>query len=67
MESSTDDDPYPTKSDIEAVLAEFDGDHRAAIRALLHDLDVLSRDYEASVSKGYVRGRPPAVLVRSSR
>lgn len=53
--------PHELASDdvVEAVLAEFGGDARAAIRALLHDLEVLARDFEASVSRGYVRGEIP--------
>lgn len=39
---------------IDAVLAEFNGDYRAAIKALLHDIDVLARDAE-NVSRGFVR------------
>lgn len=45
--------------DVEAVLAEFQGDSREAIRALLHDLDALARDADRLVSYGYVRGRRP--------
>ena len=48
------------KSDLDAevdrLLAEFDQDPRAAMKALLHDLDLIVEDYEASISKGYVRG-----------
>jgi hypothetical protein len=44
-------------AEIDAVLAEFNGDARAAIRALLHDLSALARDADASTSWGYVRGR----------
>ena len=51
--------PFPAEADIDAVLAEFGGDVRAAIRALLHDLAILAADYEASVSHGYVRGAIP--------
>jgi|1186.fasta_scaffold66639_1 hypothetical protein len=50
-------DPFPTEADVDAVLEEFGGNPRAAIRALLHDLAALAADYEASVSKGYVRSR----------
>lgn len=50
--------PYPADEDVEAILAEFDGDAREAIRALLHDLDLLARDYRRDVSKGYVRATP---------
>jgi hypothetical protein len=46
------------ESDIDAVLAEFDGDHRAAIGALLlKDLETLARDSERVTSNGYVWGR----------
>ena len=47
-------DPRPLE--VDAVLAEFDGDARAAIAALLHDLDVLARDASVTTSRGYVRG-----------
>lgn len=53
-------DRFPGEGDIDAVLAEFGGDARAAIRALLADLDTLARDAEAgaaTTSRGYVRGR----------
>jgi hypothetical protein len=46
-----------TDEEIDALIAEFAGDPRLAIRALLHDLTELARDSEASVSRGYVRGR----------
>ncbi len=46
-----------TDDEVDALVAEFGGDHRAAIRALLHDLTELALDTEAAVSKGYVRGR----------
>lgn len=49
-------DQDPTDAEVDAVLEEFGGDARDAIRALLHDLAVLAADYEASVSRGYVRG-----------
>lgn len=45
--------------DVDAVLAEFDGDAREAIRALLTDLDTLARDADRLVSHGYVRGLQP--------
>lgn len=54
---------YPTESDIDAVIAEANGNAREAIRILLHDLDVLAKDRNASVSHGYVYGR--LALVRS--
>lgn len=51
-----DDSPDPTDVEIDAVVEEFGGDIRAAIRALLHDLAVLAADFAAAVSRGYVRG-----------
>ena len=45
-----------TDEEIDAIVAEFGDDHRAAIRALLHDLTELALDSEAAVSRGYVRG-----------
>ncbi len=47
----------PSEAEIDAVVAEFDGDLRAALRALLHDLAVLALDRALTVSRGYVRGR----------
>ena len=49
----------PTEAEIDVVVAEFDGDLRATIRALLHDLAVLALDGAVAVSRGYVRGRWP--------
>jgi ATP-dependent exoDNAse (exonuclease V) alpha subunit len=46
-----------TDEEIDALVAEFGGDPREAIRALLHDLAALASDSEASVSRGFVRGR----------
>ncbi|WP_296708489.1 hypothetical protein [Rhodoblastus sp.] len=46
-----------TDEEIDAVIAEFEGDPRAAIRALLHDLATLAVDSKAAVSRGFVRGR----------
>lgn len=45
-----------TDEEIDAIIAEFGGDARLAIRALLHDLTRIARDCEAAVSRGYVRG-----------
>ncbi len=45
-----------TDEEIDAVVAEFGGDVRQAIRALLHDLTQIALDSEAAVSRGYVRG-----------
>ena len=48
------------KGDLDAeadrLLAEFEHNPRAAIKALLHDFDMIVADYEASISKGYLRG-----------
>jgi hypothetical protein len=49
-------DTFPTERDVDEVLAEFDGDARAAVRALLQDLDELASDREAQVPEG-VRDR----------
>lgn len=52
------------EAEIDAVLAEFGGDARRAIGALLHDLAVLAADALASTSRGYTRGR--TIRVRRS-
>lgn len=57
------DEPVVTDADIDAVLAEFGGDAREAIRALLHDVAALARGFEGQVSRGYVRGRVVAVKI----
>jgi hypothetical protein len=44
-------------AEIDAVIAEFGGDPREAIRALLHDLTQLAPDSAATISLGFVRGR----------
>ena len=55
----------PSDEEIDAIIAEFGGDPRAAIRGLLHDLTELALDSEAAVSRGYVRGNLlPFKLVR---
>lgn len=51
-------------AEIDAVLAEFGGDPRQAIAALLHDMTVLVRDAESIVSRGFVRGRLPSLHLR---
>lgn len=56
---------FPSDADVDAALAEFGGDHRATIRALLHDLSVLAEDREENVSSGFVRGRHFRLIVRS--
>ena len=55
---------FPSESDIDAVLYEFKGDAREAIRALLADLATLAADYGGAVSRGYVRGWRPGWLLR---
>ena len=50
--------------DVDAVLAEFGGDARAAIAALLHDLEALALDAEACASRGYVRGKVVRLKVK---
>lgn len=56
----------PTEAEVEAVIEEFGGDLRAAIRALLHDITVLASDLAATVSRGYVRGRASPGSLRVS-
>jgi hypothetical protein len=53
----------PTEEEIDAVIAEFDGDMREAVRALMHDLTVLAADLSGVVSRGYVRGRVESATV----
>lgn len=43
--------------EIDELLAEANGDARAAMRALLHDFESLLKDALAATSRGYVRGR----------
>ena len=50
----------PTEAEIDAVIEEFGGNAREAVRALLRDVATLAADYQAAVSRGYVRGRGPA-------
>lgn len=47
----------PMEHQIDTVLAEFDGDARAAIGALLHNRDELLRDADRAASLGFLRGR----------
>lgn len=42
---------------IDAILAEFDGDARAAIGALIINREELLRDADRSASVGFLRGR----------
>ena len=53
------------EAEVDAVLAEFGGDSRRAIAALLHDIAVLAADAAASTSLGYTRGRIGPVRLRS--
>lgn len=55
---------YPKAADVDAVLAEFAGDARAAIAALLADVDALAREQGERVSFGYVRGEASKVRRR---
>lgn len=48
-------EPWPTEADIDAVIAEYEGDIRALTRALLTDLATLAADRERQVSHGYLR------------
>ncbi len=56
--------PFPTEADVDGILAEFGGNAREAIRALLHDVSFLAQDYEVTVSKGFVRGEIPRLEIR---
>lgn len=49
--------PKPMEQQIASVLAEFEGDARAAIGALLHNRDELLRDADRAASLGFLRGR----------
>lgn len=53
----------PTEEEIDAVIAEFDGDMRDAMRALMHDMAVLAADLSGVVSRGYVRGRVESATI----
>ena len=64
MQDDAPDPGFPTDADVDGVIAEFGGDMRAAIRALLHDLAVLAGDFDQSVSKGFVRGEIPRFVLR---
>ena len=57
----------PNETEVDAIIAEFNGDVRAAIRALLYDIAVLAADFTASVSRGFVRGRPPTSKASGER
>jgi hypothetical protein len=50
-------DEAARQTEVDEVLAEFGGDARAAIGALLDDLATLVADAEEAVSRGFLRGR----------
>lgn len=54
---------FQSDADVETVLDEFQGDAREAIRALLPDLAVLAADCEAHVTRGYIRGGVPRIVL----
>ena len=47
----------PSNEEIDGLIAEFGGDPRQVIRALLHDLTELALNSEAAISRGFVRGQ----------
>lgn len=47
----------PVEGQVDAVIAEFGGDARAAVRALLHNREELLRDADRAASLGFLRGR----------
>ncbi len=49
--------PNPMEGKIDAVLAEFGGDARAAIGALLYNREELLRDADRAISLGFLRGK----------
>ncbi|MGL5447259.1 MAG: hypothetical protein ACRDBL_08125 [Rhabdaerophilum sp.] len=49
-------EPPALRAEIDALLAEYEGNARAVIAALLHDIAVLASDAESRTSRGYVRG-----------
>lgn len=57
-------DEFEGEAEVDALLAEFDGNARAALKVLLHDLEVLARDYSADISRGYVRREKPRLVMR---
>ena len=48
------------EAEIDRLFEEFGNDPRAALRAVLHDLDMIVADYEAAISGGFVRRAPAA-------
>ena len=53
--------PAEIEREIDDLLAEFDGDARAALRAVLADFNTIVADYEATISSGFVRRIKPTV------
>lgn len=49
-------EPDVIEAEIDEILAEFGGDPRAAIRALLLDMTELQLDANRSSSRGFLRG-----------
>lgn len=49
--------PNPLESRIDAALADFQGDPRATIGALLLNRDEILRDADKAAAVGYLRGR----------
>lgn len=47
----------PVETQIDTVLTEFNGDARAAIRALLHNREELLKDADRAASLGFLRGK----------
>ena len=47
----------PVECQVDTVIAEFGGDARAAVRALLHNREELLRDADRAASLGFLRGR----------
>lgn len=41
--------------DVETIVAAFNGNARAALRAVMHDLSVLVRHHNATSSRGFAR------------
>jgi hypothetical protein len=56
LKPSPEDTDLSREAEVDEVLAEFEGDARAAIRALLDDQTTLLADADRSVSRGYLRG-----------
>ncbi|QCK87178.1 hypothetical protein E8L99_16135 [Phreatobacter aquaticus] len=44
----------PSDAEVEEVLAEFDGDPRRAIKALLQDIEALASDRRGTLAYGYM-------------